>query len=190
MNIHNIIENTTAEGPGNRFAIWVQGCSRRCSGCFARETWSHEDNRVLSVGTITEMMARHLRDIEGITVLGGEPFEQPFELQHLLYKAKAMGLSTIVSTGYYYSELLNSKNDSVAKALKCIDVLADGPYVEKQKSFNTPMIGSSNQSLHFLTDRYCNDDFYTNRIQIKINKEGTMKINGMADFDQLKKELV
>ena len=54
LRVFNIIKNTKVEGPGNRYCIWVQGCSRHCKGCQAVHTWSHSGGELYYVEDIIE----------------------------------------------------------------------------------------------------------------------------------------
>ena len=70
LNLFKIIKNTNAEGPENRFCIWVQGCSKHCDGCYAEETWSFGENKLFEVEDLFEMIKGE-KDIKGVTFLGG-----------------------------------------------------------------------------------------------------------------------
>ena len=185
LNINRLIHSTRAEGPGNRFAIWLQGCSRHCQGCFATDTWSFEPHLLYSADDIAGMIEKE-PDIEGITILGGEPFAQADELAELILKIKLLGLTIILFTGYGFYELKSSSNDRIQMILNNIDVLIDGEYKEDQRNFDIPLIGSSNQNIIFLSEKYTMNDFKTNKIEIRISKNGTIHYNGMGDFDQIK----
>src|SRR5207248_7243033 len=76
------ISDTEAEGPGRRFALWVQGCTLRCEGCCNPELFSSRGGAATDVAQLAEEIAR-TPGIEGISVLGGEPFEQPAPLVEL-----------------------------------------------------------------------------------------------------------
>ena len=184
MNVHRIEPLTHAEGPGARCCIWMQGCSRHCPGCFATATWSTAPRRLMSADDIISL-TRSQPGIEGITILGGEPFEQPEELAALTAKAWNEQLSTIVFTGYTYEELLAARNPYWDEALRHTDVLIDGPYIEQQRSFRRPLAGSDNQRFHFLTSRYRMSDFKRNTIEVRISPDGTARINGMGDLRAL-----
>ena len=75
LRIFNILKNTKVEGPGVRYCIWTQGCSRHCRGCQAVHTWAYDGGKLFEVDEIISDILRQ-RGIEGITFLGGEPFEQ------------------------------------------------------------------------------------------------------------------
>lgn len=183
MNLNRIAARTRTEGPGIRFAIWTQGCSRHCQGCMSPHTWSFAPHLELSVENLLKQISES-NGIEGITVLGGEPFEQADELLKLLSGVREMGLSSIVFTGYTLAEL--SVKDSVcAKILQNLDVLVDGEYVASLRSFDVPMIGSSNQKFHFLTRRYTMADIPPNQFEVRITKDGALLCNGMGDIDKI-----
>ncbi|MES2443889.1 MAG: 4Fe-4S cluster-binding domain-containing protein [Pseudomonadota bacterium] len=84
IRINRIHYPVTALGPGRRVGIWVQGCSIGCPGCASRDTWEAGAGREVAV----ESVLRHCRELEGevdgITISGGEPFEQPEALLALL----------------------------------------------------------------------------------------------------------
>ena len=56
LNIFKILNKTTAEGPGKRFCLWVQGCSRHCRGCHAKSTWSHNINKLMDVDEVFNLI--------------------------------------------------------------------------------------------------------------------------------------
>ena len=184
MNLYRIVSHTRAEGPGERFAIWTQGCSRHCGGCMMPGTWSFAPNIERTAESLLEQIAADSR-LEGVTVLGGEPFEQPEELLVLVRGLQEMGRSSIVFTGFLLSELL-SRGGFCRQVLQYTDVLIDGPYIEALRSFSVPMIGSANQRFHFLTDRYSMEDIPPNRIEARVDSNGRLVCSGMGDFEKLK----
>lgn len=189
MNIHRIVTKTKSEGPGSRVAIWVQGCSIHCNGCMAKETWSTSPKQLLEVEELLSIIDNTL-DIEGITVLGGEPFDQVCELASLTDGIKSRGLSIIVFTGHTYEDLMSINNPDIARVLNNTDVLIDGPYVEEKRSFERPLVGSNNQRFLFLSGRYNLSDFSKNAIEIRISKDGIVQYNGMGDFRKIKERQV
>ena len=83
MRVHRILKETAAEGPGLRYCVWVQGCSHHCPGCFAKDTWDSEKGRWIEIEDIKEDLRRAIqsaaekgKDLEGLTLLVGEPFDQ------------------------------------------------------------------------------------------------------------------
>ena len=104
MLVHTYIPASKVNGPGTRFTLWVQGCSRRCVGCFNPDTWSVDGCGIYM--SVEEIIARiPEQGIDGITVSGGEPFDQSEELAALLKLAHEKGLETLVYSGYTYEQL-------------------------------------------------------------------------------------
>ena len=188
INVYRYVDCTKVEGPGKRFCIWFQGCSHRCEGCYARDTWSFDENQLMRVSDVMELID-YAPGIEGVTILGGEPFDQPEALEELVKEIKLRNLSIIVFTGYTLEEIETSDNICWRNVLNNIDVLIDGLYEAANRSFDIPLIGSSNQRYYFFTDRYSMADFEDNKIEIRIGKDGILKFNGMGDFPMLLKKM-
>lgn len=191
MKIHRIISKTFAEGPGCRFCIWVQGCPHHCKGCFATDTWDMASGEEYSVQQIVDMIKAVLSDIEGITLLGGEPFLQAEELSVIAEYVRSQGKSVIAFSGYTYDELLNSDDDGIKKLLANVDLLIDGRYIEELQDFSRPLAGSSNQKFIYLSDRISPAvmEGYKNRLEVRITKDGAVTVNGMGDLNKLKDKI-
>lgn len=189
LNIYKIIEKTQVEGPGQRFCIWTQGCKKHCSGCFARETWDFGTGKDYCVQDLYKMICEQ-KEIEGVTFLGGEPFEQAEELAQLAGMIKQKGLSIVCFTGYRLEELKNKHNKYIDSLLENIDLLIDGGFEQEKYDLSRPWVGSSNQRYIFLTDFYqkCDIARHKNKIEMRLSKDGKLEINGMGNFDNLKKD--
>ena len=187
INVFKILNKTNAEGPGTRFCLWVQGCSRHCKGCHAKSTWSHNINKLMSTEEILSLI-KSQKDIEGVTFLGGEPFEQAQGVSELAQMVKESGLSVMTFSGNSYEKLKQSKDIFVQKLLKYTDLLVDGEFEQENFDLSRPWVGSKNQRYIFLTDRYSKQEIlqYKNKIELHINKNGSIFVNGMADFKKLK----
>lgn len=185
LRVFNIIKNTKVEGPGNRYCIWVQGCSRHCRGCQAVHTWSHKGGELYDVEVILDDIFNQKDKIEGVTFLGGEPFEQAEALGIIAQKVKEKGLSVLCFTGGKLEEL--RENQINKKLLDNTDLLIDGKFIEKLTDYSRPWCGSSNQRYHFLTDRYNEEIFtkYKNKVEVNISKNGQIFMNGMGNFDKI-----
>ena len=172
------------EGPGIRYCIWFQGCTRKCIGCWAKATWPKLGGKEYNAEDILDNILK-TKYIEGVTFLGGEPFEQPEALEFLAKNIKAAGLSVICFTG---NKINNIKDSNI---LKYIDILIDGEYIKEEADYSRPWVGSKNQNYHFLTERYNKEIIknYKNKIEVNINKRGEIFINGMGDFDKITKNL-
>ena len=195
LRVFNIIKNTKVEGPGNRYCIWVQGCSRHCRGCQAVHTWAHDKGELYEVEDIIEDIFNAAYNshserseeshIEGVTFLGGEPFEQAEALGIIAERVKEKGLSVLCFTGGKLEEL--QENPVNKRLLDNIDLLIDGEFIEELTDYSRPWCGSSNQRYHFLTDRYNEDIFtkYKNKVELNISKNGQIFMNGMGNFDEI-----
>jgi anaerobic ribonucleoside-triphosphate reductase activating protein len=137
----------TALGPGNRIGIWLQGCSLRCSGCVSADTWRPGRGRT-TVASVLETVRPWLRDADGVTISGGEPFEQPIALVALLQAIREnFDGDILVYTGLELIDL----DDVLRRAEGLIDALITGPY-RNDLPQTLPLRGSDNQTLHLLTD--------------------------------------
>lgn len=188
LNVFKILKKTRVEGPGVRYCIWVQGCSMHCKGCQAKHTWSHTDGQKLEIVDIISDIKKQ-KDIEGVTFLGGEPFEQAEALGEIAEEIKKIGLSVLCFTGRYIEDL--RQNSINHKLLNNIDLLIDGPFEEDKLDYSRAWCGSSNQRFHFLTDRYNEEVLkkYKNKVEVNILKNGFIFINGMGDFKKIIKKL-
>ena len=188
MKIYKLIKNTTVEGPGNRFCIWVQGCSRHCKGCFARETWDFSAGIYYDVNALFELI-KSQNNIEGVTFLGGEPFEQANEILELSKLIKSINLSIVCFTGFKIEELKQKNDKNINELLDNIDLLIDGGFESKNFDLSRPWVGSSNQRYIFLSNRYNEEQIkkYKNKIEMRIDSNGEILINGMGDFEEIKR---
>lgn len=152
LNIGKIAPQSKVNGPGVRFAIWLQGCPLRCEGCINKEFWANEPNQLIRVPDLFKMIL-DAPNVEGVTYSGGEPFEQAEGLYMLSSLLKARGLSIMAYSGYNYEELMNSADGSKKQLLSMLDILVDGRY-EQEKSVPLLWRGSSNQKVYFLTPIY------------------------------------
>ena len=188
IDVFKILKNTQVEGPGNRFCIWVQGCKKRCPDCWAKDTWEFGVGIKYSVEDLF-LQIKETQDIEGVTFLGGEPFEQVQELSLLASKIKQLGLSVLCFTGYTLGELQAKNDQCVNDFLAQIDLLIDGGFEKDKFDLSRPWVGSSNQCYHYLTDFYSPEivSKYKNKIEARVGKDGKLEINGMGDFDHIKR---
>lgn len=188
LRLHRFLPTTRAEGPGKRACLWVQGCPIRCPGCFNLTTWRKDGGEEVPV---KEMEARILGvpDIEGVTFLGGEPFEQAEALADLGRGVRKAGLSVMTFTGYVLEDISRSPRRGWHDLLGVTDLLLDGPYVKDLTDTSRPWVGSSNQRYHFLTPRYQHLESELmstpNRIEIRLHPDGQILINGLASTEVL-----
>lgn len=145
---------TEAEGPGRRAALWVQGCSIRCPGCCNPHLFPAEGGREVTADALLNELRAVRTEIEGITFLGGEPFEQAAGLAELARGAHGLGLSVMIFTGYTLEELRSRASAEIDALLAETDLLVDGRYQAEHPERSRRWAGSTNQRFHFLTSRY------------------------------------
>ena len=145
--------HTEAEGPGLRYALWVQGCPMRCKGCCNPHYLSDTEANLMLVDDVADDII-NTPDIEGVTFIGGEPFWQADALSHVARRVQEAGLSVMVFSGFTLRYIEKQQREDWTRFLKHIDLLVDGPYIESKKVTDRRWIGSANQQIHFLTERY------------------------------------
>lgn len=184
LRVFKILKHTHVEGPETRYCIWVQGCSRHCKGCQAVHTWPHRGGNLYETADIIKDILEQ-KGIEGITFLGGEPFEQAEALGEIAYAANKAGLGVLCFTGGLIEDL--RKDNKNKQLLENTDLLIDGPFEIDKLDYSRPWCGSSNQRYHFMTDRYNEEIFtkYKNKVEMNVYPDGTVFMNGMGNFDDI-----
>lgn len=138
----------TALGPGRRIGIWFQGCSIRCPGCMSRDSWATA-RRKTTVSQLLQRIEPWLFDADGITISGGEPFEQPAALLELLEGLRrVVDTNVLVYSGFPFEQL----DEQHASIIAQIDLLISEPFDEAQ-AVSAPLLGSANQRVTCLTER-------------------------------------
>jgi anaerobic ribonucleoside-triphosphate reductase activating protein len=160
LQLAQVVPVTEAEGPGVRFALWFQGCPLRCPGCCNPEMLPFEGGRNTSVAEVLEQVreAAAGHGVEGITLLGGEPLAHAAGGAVLARAVRDLGLTVMVFSGFTLEEARRMPDPAVAELLTLTDILVDGPYVRELPDTSRRWIGSTNQQIHFLSDRYRADD--------------------------------
>ncbi len=190
LRVAQIVEDTEAEGPGRRFAVWVQGCSIRCPGCCNPEMFDARRGEVTEHDALLARIgAAQAKGVEGVTFLGGEPFEQAAALAAVARDVKQRGMTVMVFSGYTLPEL-RARPDA-GELLALTDLLVDGRDDRERPEPPPPVgrrwIGSANQTMHYLTEAYSPDDPQmraANTIEIRWTKDG-LSINGWPSADAL-----
>jgi anaerobic ribonucleoside-triphosphate reductase activating protein len=151
-----VIACTEAEGPGKRLAIWFQGCPLRCQGCCNPEYLPTAGGQTWELPALLQFIenTRETQPIQGISLLGGEPFMQPHAALAVAQTAKALGLSVMIYSGYTLEQLQAMLDPTVQELLWQTDVLVDGPYLREQPERARRWVGSTNQRVHFLSNHY------------------------------------
>lgn len=144
-----------ANGIGVRVVLFVSGCTHHCKGCFQPETWSFDYGQDYTQATEDELIeALRPAFIDGLTLLGGEPFEpqNQAELIKLLRRIrKELPEKTVWAfSGYTFEELTGESRahcDVTDEMLSMVDVLVDGEFVEEKRNISLQFRGSENQRL-------------------------------------------
>jgi anaerobic ribonucleoside-triphosphate reductase activating protein len=156
INVAALEKGTRMAGPRLRDAIWVQGCSIRCPGC-ANQAYLPNVERVrIPVSRLVAHFRARASIIDGCSILGGEPTEQPLAVGALLKEVKVLGLSTVVFSGRTLESLRRDPKCRVL--LESTDLLIDGPYIASQRDTALHWRGSNNQCLHLLSDMFNESD--------------------------------
>lgn len=135
-------------GPGVRAGIWTQGCQLACDGCVARDTWPADPAAEVPLSEVLDWI-QGLADLDGVTVSGGEPLDQPGDLRSLLEGIRGLGrpsLDVLLFTG----RTLRAAERAYPDLLSLVDAVVAGPFRRDQPT-DHPLMGSANQELAMLT---------------------------------------
>src|SRR5262245_45400488 len=182
LQVAQIVPCTEAEGPGRRFALWFQGCPLRCPGCCNPEMLPFDGGTPMSLEDVVSRLAESAEKngLEGITLLGGEPLAHAAAGAALARAAHERGLDVMVFTGYLLEEAQGMSDPAIAALLAEPDILVDGPYVRELPETRRRWIGSSNQRVHFLSERCDPNDprwLSKNTLEIRL-RDGELTVNG------------
>jgi len=142
IRIAGIEEESIVDGPGIRLVVFTQGCNH--IGCHNPETHSFYGGKLIDIDNIINMIIENPL-LDGITLSGGEPFEQAIECSILAKKVRNMGLNVVTYTGYTFEEIL--RNDNFRELLLQTDILIDGKFDISKKSMMLQFRGSTNQRI-------------------------------------------
>jgi anaerobic ribonucleoside-triphosphate reductase activating protein len=168
-------------GPGLRFVLWTQGCSKGCKNCFNPETWSFEKYKSLTPLEIFELIKNS--SVSGVTITGGDPLEQPEELLELLILLESLNLSKgiILFTGFTIDEI--NKDFLLRKSLGYIDVLIDGRF-EKDKRISSSLRGSENQNIIYFSSKIKEEELNIDQ-EVEVCLEGDkISVTGFPSVDR------
>ena len=145
----------TVLGPGRRIGLWVQGCTIHCPGCVSQDTWPADVTKTIAVSALIAWCKRVAADgFDGVTISGGEPFEQPAGLTVLLAglhrwrESAALDFDILCYSGYP----LRTLERKHPKILALLDAIIPEPYVDTVPVSHL-WRGSRNQPLVPLSER-------------------------------------
>ena len=147
IRLYRLYHNSTVDGPGRRSVVQVSGCSIRCQGCYVPQTHKTENGVQVPITSIVDEILANRADHDGVTILGGEPFDQPGSVAELAARLKRHGLHLTIYTGYSLEALIERKEPNVDYILTHTDLLIDGPYIREFAKNAGEYRGSRNQRL-------------------------------------------
>lgn len=146
VRIAGVVKESIVDGPGIRFVVFAQGCRHFCEGCHNPATHDFNSGKLVDIDAIIKEMKKNPL-LDGITLSGGEPFEQPEAFGELAKRSKELGYHVMAYTGYTYENLFGNTDEEKLRFLEHIDVLVDGKFEIAQKSMMLKFRGSKNQRI-------------------------------------------
>jgi len=146
IRIAGTVNDSIVDGPGLRYVVFVQGCPHHCPGCHNPETWDFNGGKEVNAFDLVQEMASNPL-LSGLTLSGGEPFDQPEVSVWLAVNARLQGKNVWCYTGYTWEEILEKNKQEWNNLLRITNVLVDGPFIQEQKSLDLDYRGSRNQRL-------------------------------------------
>ncbi|MDJ0911581.1 MAG: 4Fe-4S single cluster domain-containing protein [Woeseiaceae bacterium] len=147
LRVSRLYQPITSLGFGRRAGIWFQGCSIGCPGCGSKHTWGVEGGEEVTVAQVLSWLSSSSTSLAGVTISGGEPFEQPRALLKLLQQIRVRfkerdDFDVLIYSGYPFRQLM-SRHSAM---LNQVDALVSGPYLRNRDS--AWLRGSVNQEIH------------------------------------------
>ena len=175
--IHAVIPRSYANGPGARFVIWTQGCTLACPGCFNPQTHAEDHGGTHTAEELADA-AVNTDDIEGVTLTGGEPLEQPDAVSEFCQRIKTTSsLGIVILTGFTRREI--TRDPARARAVQHADMVIAGRY-NASRRLGSGLRGSDNKEYWARTARYQPRDFATiPDVELIIASDGTLTVTGM-----------
>lgn len=148
LRIAGIVKESIVDGPGIRLVVFAQGCNHKCPGCHNPGTHSFDGGIMASIDSICENFSGNPL-LDGITLSGGEPFEQAAGFAELAHRARMLGLHVMTYTGYTYEEIIEEceNKHEWRYLLEETDVLVDGRFEIEKRNLLLKFKGSENQRL-------------------------------------------
>ena len=148
IKVAGIVKESIVDGPGIRMVIFAQGCKHKCKGCHNPNTHTFEGGKLVDIDNIINDVKKNSL-LDGVTLSGGDPFEQAESFAELAKEVKKMGLNVITYTGYTYEQLIgySTEREGYKELLYNTDMLVEGPFVMEEKSLQLKFRGSKNQRI-------------------------------------------
>ena len=188
MLIHSMLPRSAVNGPGERAVVWFQGCDLHCRGCFNPASHPFDRDRDKRVEEVAEWVLA-CQGIEGLTLSGGEPFQQAGDLRHLCeyIKLRRPDFSIGVFSGHTLQELVRGRwhwkapgedawikgDPALFMAIKqFLDFGVFGRFRPTMACNDKPLCGSRNQEVVFFTNRYSPGEVMPQGFEITISVDG------------------
>lgn len=158
--LYRLYHNSVVDGPGRRSVVQVSGCTIRCIGCHVPQTHARENGTLTPIRSVVDEIVEKSEVHDGVTILGGEPFDQPRPVAELVSRLNRKGLHITIYSGYTLEELIARHDANVDFVLTHIDLLIDGPFLsdlgqdagEYRGSRNQRLIGFAPQNVELAND--------------------------------------
>ena len=145
VRVAGVVRESITDGPGLRYTLFLQGCSHRCPGCHNPGTHEPAGGEARPLGGLWAEISGNLL-LSGVTLSGGEPFEQARALLPLAKKIRCAGLELAVYSGYTFEQLAEQGGDAAALLGQC-QVLVDGLFRIDERDLGLRFRGSRNQRI-------------------------------------------
>lgn len=148
IRLYGLVTDSIVDGPGYRTAVFTQGCPHQCPGCHNPGSHAPEGGTLWTLDDVEKKFTGNPL-LSGVTLSGGEPFEQAEACAEVARRAHQHRLNVWTYTGYTYERLLErAKGEPAVQALLTqTDVLVDGPFLLAERSLDLLYCGSRNQRL-------------------------------------------
>ena len=140
IRVAGLVPESFVDGSGLRFAVFMQGCRRRCAGCHNPQTHDLNGGQLVDTQEIIASL-RQSSILSGVTLTGGEPFLQQDAAIEIARAAHDLGLDVWCYTGYTFDDVRRSE------LIHFVDVLVDGEFRIAERDLELPFRGSRNQRL-------------------------------------------
>ncbi len=143
LRVLHIVEGTSVDGPGLRTSIYLAGCNHHCPGCHNPGSWDRQGGEDRTLDELMQVIAYNEAPV---TLSGGDPLLQPQGVQELVCRVKReLGYNVWCYTGYTWEEIV--ADPVLLGAVREVDVVVEGPFLEAQRDTTLRFCGSRNQRL-------------------------------------------
>jgi anaerobic ribonucleoside-triphosphate reductase activating protein len=177
--VHAVVGRSAANGPGERFTIWSQGCALACPGCFNPDPHTAAGGTVRTAGELVDAVVAEVPAVDGVTLTGGEPLEQPGAVAAFCAELRARtGLGIIVLTGFTRAEI--DGDPAKAAAVADADLVIAGRF-NQRLTVAAGLRGSANKEYWDRTGRYVPGDLgEVPDMEVHIGVDGSVVVTGIA----------